>query len=374
MNDNVEESGLDPMNTPQIHSPNRNVNRSVKRMARWIIRIALLLLLVALAPYLFSRIFAAKNRIRHFDHSAKMEVLEEMANLPKPLSDKSPDLTVESVTKVVAFNIAHGRGPTDDNWEEEGKSKAERIEQIASLLKRLDADVVVLNEVDFDSSWSGRQNQANAIAELAGYRFHVEQRNLDFGFPFASWNFGNAILSKHPITETSVVDFPPLKEWEDWLVGCKRGVVCQINPPGQSPFRIVAVHLEHRNEPVRVQSSKQIIDLAKLGGHPLIAAGDFNSTPVGFPQSNQTCENALDVLVASKQFQILPQSPPGPAELTFSSYGPKSTIDWVMLPPDWAVESYEPVDSDLSDHRPVVASFKITVSENDTENVNTHQQ
>jgi hypothetical protein len=227
-------AGQNDSNSATVSRSQSRPQKRGKQVWKRTFRVIAILLLAALTPYLISRFSAPKNRIRIFAAAEKEQPLDSTSEIPS-----------QSTFKIVAYNIAHGRGPTVDNWEEAGKNKAARVAKIADFLKELDADVVVLNEVDFDSSWSGRQNQASSIAERAGYRFHVEQRNLDFGFYFGgSWSFGNAILSKHPISKTAVVDFPPLKEWEDWLVGCKRGVVCQINPPGQPPFRVVAVHLE----------------------------------------------------------------------------------------------------------------------------------
>ena len=140
-----------------------------------------LLVFVVFGPYLVSRMVANQNRIRSFEF-----------DVGQPRS-ASPAL------RVVSFNLAHGRGPTDDNWEEPGMDKWDRIQKIAKLLKTLDADVVVLNEVDFNSSWSGGQDQAAAIATEAEYPYLVEQRNLDFRVLHRRWNFGNAILSKSPI-------------------------------------------------------------------------------------------------------------------------------------------------------------------------------
>jgi len=152
---------------------------------------------------------------------------------------------------IVSFNIAHGRGTASSNWAEGGQPKQERIAAIAQKLKTIDADIVVLNEVDFNSTWSGGHNQAEAIAIAAGYRYRLEQRNLDFGFIYGSWQFGNTILSHYPIVDAQQIDFPPEKAWEDWLVGCKRGALATVRLTPDKTIRVGAVHLEHRSETVR---------------------------------------------------------------------------------------------------------------------------
>ncbi|MCP4376056.1 MAG: hypothetical protein GY794_07780, partial [bacterium] len=79
--------------------------------------------------------------------------------------------------RVVTYNIAHGRGTSDTNWQLDARdAQINRLREIANLLKEQKADIVVLNEVDFDSVWSGGMNQGRYIAENAGFPFLVEQR------------------------------------------------------------------------------------------------------------------------------------------------------------------------------------------------------
>ena len=70
--------------------------------------------------------------------------------------------------------------------------RSDRLREIADFLIEVDADVVVLNEVDFDASWSGHLNQAEFLASRAKYPYRVEQRNLDFRVLGWTWRFGNA--------------------------------------------------------------------------------------------------------------------------------------------------------------------------------------
>ncbi|MFK7770196.1 MAG: endonuclease/exonuclease/phosphatase family protein, partial [Mariniblastus sp.] len=220
-------------------------------------------------------------------------------------------------------------------------------------------------EADFYSTWSGHQNQAEAIAISAGYQYRVEQRNLDFRFIYGSWQFGNAILSKFPLSGVNPINYPPEKHWEDWLVGCKRGVVCEVTLNEITSVRVAAIHLEHRSESVRLASAKLLGDLAKQSGPPLILAGDFNSTPSDFPNSTKTNDgdNTLDWIIESGLFEIRPDSNPTDEQYTFSSYSPRSVIDWIMIPaggkPTLSFVDYRSIDTDLSDHRPVIADIEI---------------
>ena len=335
----------------EVLSP--ETKRARRKRAWWLWFV--LIVGVILTPYFISRYQASANRIKLvFDD----QVLGE--------KEASEDSNVRSLT-VATFNIAHGRGTKAGNWSEGASPKYERIKAIADTLREIDADVVVMNEVDFDSTWSGHQNQAAAIAEAAGYAYRVDQRNLDFRFIYGSFRFGNVILSRYPIADAQVLDFPPEKIWEDWLVGCKRGVVASIRLNQFQRIRVAAVHLEHRSEFSRVAGAKTILNLLDTTGkNPLIAAGDFNSTPTGYPKSRKhhSGDNAMGVLLDGDAFWYEPTAMPRKDQFTFSTMKPTSVIDWILVSKAPSQDrspfnSYRVVDTPLSDHRIVVAEVQL---------------
>jgi endonuclease/exonuclease/phosphatase family metal-dependent hydrolase len=232
----------------------------------------------------------------------------------------------------------------------------QRLDRIGQLLSRVDADIVVLNEVDFDARWSHSVNQAQYLARRAGYRHWAAQRNYDLRVLFWKWRFGNAVLSKYPITRARVIDFPPYAVWEAWLAGKKKGVVCDVQV-GDDRLRIIGAHLSPRSEFVRVESALMLTEIAAGSSVPVILAGDLNSTPPGFPSavSDPTGRNALLELTESGQFLASWEKSPGPQYYTFPANRPRSTIDWILIPPDWNFLGYQVRSSRLSDHRLVYA-------------------
>lgn len=320
--------------------------KAALRRRRKLLLILALMLAVAFGPYLVSRLRSRGRRVR----------IAELSDVEA--NGKSRGETL----RVLTYNIAHGRGPIDDNWEEGGDAKRERIARIAKLIADAGPDVVVLNEVDFDALWSGGQNQAEAIAKRAGYRYRVEQRNLDFRFAYGSWKFGNAVLSRFPIVSAEVVNFPAPAAWEDWLAGRKRGVVCTLQLPNDRRVKIAAVHLETRDAVTRVRSALLLLELAK-GTEPVILAGDFNSTPAGFPFHESPPPeigewNAIQ-LVNRNGFQVRPAADPAAKDFTYPARQPDRVIDWIAVPAAWRFVEYRVLDTRLSDHRPVLATLQM---------------
>ena len=311
---------------------------------RWL-RVVLVALAVLICPYVFSRLASPWRRVSlHASADGEVEKL--------PITQ----------LRVACYNIAHGRGIAVSNWEGGNRDeRMTRLDRIADLLRRIDADVVVLNEVDFDCTWSYSVNQARHLAEESGYPYWAEERNLDFRFLAWKWRFGNAVLSRYPITNAEVVDLPGYSAWETVLAGKKRSILCDLRV-GDRTVRVIGAHLSHRSESLRVRSAVALVNCATTSTLPTIVAGDLNSTPPGFPESaiDPHGDNAIEIFDHSPRFQRSPMHPPVAAgDLTFHSAEPGSVIDWVLIPPHWRFLQYGVESSQLSDHRPVYADVAL---------------
>ena len=266
--------------------------------------------------------------------------------------------------RVGCFNIAHGRAGKlgSTNWEGGSRAaKLKRVKQIWKLFKEAQLDIVVLNEADFSSYWSGHVDQAQAIAQEAGYPYIVEQRNIDVAIPFAGLRFGNAILSKFPISESVFLNYPHPSRLQEILVGgFKDGLAATVTLPDGSPIQIVAVHLSLEGEAFRDASVKMIMDLQRESQLPMIAMGDFNSTAKDYPyyRTGPDGENCIDTLLASPQLMTLPQDlPANQKDFTFPSEKPAKVIDWIFTSSHWHIQEITVIASTLSDHLPVSATL-----------------
>ena len=315
--------------------------RKAKRLIKWTI---ILTLLVIVAPHLMSRFSAQSNRLS----------LNVTGSQTVPSKQK---------LKVVCYNIAHGRGLAESNWTGgDHQTRLNRLDEIGDLLNKIDADVVILNEVDFDASWSNNVNQAKYLAEKCGYSNWVEERNLDFRVVHRTWRFGNAILSKLPLSNASLIDLPHYSVWETAVAGkkCAFGVDVQLS---ENQFvHVVAAHLSHRSEDLRERSAKVIIEHVRNQELPCIIGGDMNSSPKDFPRSNSAADgrNAMETFAETEQFKRSQVASPGDSsECTFRSDQPEIVIDWFLISQDLEFLSFQVIDSPLSDHRPISADIKL---------------
>ena len=270
---------------------------------------------------------------------------------------KSPPPPPAEQIEIMAWNIAHGRGTVESNWDGGNRdTRRARLETIARKINHYNPDIVVLNEVDFRSTWSYGINQAEFFQKSTGYAYRIEQRNFDFGFPFLRYCFGNAILSRFPLEDAEFVDYPAKSELEDLLAGKKQGVICTVELEEKPDFRLLAVHFEFRSPEVRRKTAKEILSLTENIELPLVAAGDFNSTPPDFPMAapGKDGKTALQILLDSEWFKTLPVSAPENEDFTFHSLRPGKVIDWVLVPETWKILSRKVPDIPLSDHRPVI--------------------
>jgi endonuclease/exonuclease/phosphatase family metal-dependent hydrolase len=323
--------------------------KSIKTVSKWMCLLIGSVLLILVSWYTVSRLMSQRYATRMY---------EIPSNTVTPSSAESGRLTIGS------FNIAHGRGAVKGatNWQDRTKMElVAHLEAIAQQLQEAKADILILNEIDFSAAWSFHLNQAEFLAAHAEYPYVAEQRNLDVSFPFYRFRFGNAILSRYPLRDVQFVDFPPYSRREDLFAGNHDGLFGMIDTPF-GPLGILAVHLEYRSEAVRVQCVRQIIEWCQSLPFPIIAAGDFNSTPDGFPGAHQTNSglNAITVLFQEGGFTSAIQHSPDAQYFTFPSEQPEIIIDWVLGKGDITIVESKVIPSALSDHLMVTATVQMT--------------
>ena len=257
--------------------------------------------------------------------------------------------------RIVTYNICHGRGDDSNVWPIRDKAAMERrLNGIADFLKTESPDLAVLNEVDFDSMFTGHINQGRFIAERAGFPFWVEQRDIDVDAPLLyTERFGNVVLSRFPFQNARLVRLPAYATWEIVMAGCARAALCEVEVPGHGRVRLLGTHLESRSEATRVASARMIETVRQSSPVPLIVAGDLNGCPKGFPTSQQFHgTNALSLLLDGGGYTTSPLDHPTEQDSTGSER--IEVIDWILVPPAWRILSRRAVPLPWSDHKAVV--------------------
>ncbi|MDX1566854.1 MAG: endonuclease/exonuclease/phosphatase family protein [Longimicrobiales bacterium] len=276
--------------------------------------------------------------------------------------------------RILAWNIAHGRGDVGPGLFRNFRGGDEetrllRLMRIARVIRDADPDVVILNEVDFQSSWSGGVNQAEILARATGFEVWVEQRNYDLQLPFGVLEFGNALLSGVPLDTAVWVDIPPHRWIEAVTVGAKAASLVRLD--GRvGPLSVIPVHLEVRGAETRLGAAAAFREVGSRESAPLILAGDFNSAPPTWPQTGDregmapVDRSAVGELLDHGWQSFRARRGPGPEQWTYPVPESDRAIDWVLVEPPLRVLEARVVQGTegLSDHAPVLAVVRISPS------------
>jgi len=284
----------------------------------------------------------------------------------RPEIDIAPPSVAPDSLRMVTYNIAHGRGPELDAPNTAGgpeDQKRARLQRIGEALRKTGADMILLQEVDFNSWWSYGVDQSMIIAEAAKMPFVVTQRNIDTGLPFwRRWEFGNVLLSRFPILEAEKINLAPYSDVERLIAGNHDALMALIDLGGGATLRVIGVHLEVRSEETRVQAAQQLIATQRQFSEPMVLLGDLNSTPPGLPdsQTSRLGQNTVELLESFGGFQRRPAR--GRAthrDFTFPTVAPRRVIDWILPDQNFRITEYVVLRNiSESDHFPVLATLR----------------
>lgn len=245
--------------------------------------------------------------------------------------EKQPAAGNEKVT-VMSYNIHIGVPPT--------KPGTTDLDAIVRTIKSQNPDIVALQEVDVNTTRTGRVNEAAIIAEKLKMNFFFAKA-IDYG----GGDYGVAILSKYPISETKVHRLTTIEGTK----GEPRVMAtAKITLRNGRTIRFASTHLDAQGNPVNRE--KQVSEILTIGSSeqlPFIIAGDLNAQP------GSSVINKLD-----EQFtRTCLECPP-----TFPVVKPRTAIDFIAFSNTSKVKvlSHAVVQEHYaSDHLPIVASLQI---------------
>jgi len=223
--------------------------------------------------------------------------------------------------KVMTYNIRGAR--TDD-----GEIK---LDTIIREIKKLDPDILALQEVDYHLPRSHFENQVEIIGKKLEMNYlYVPNLNFVIG------SYGNAILSKFPIMEYEYFQLPSKSE--------SRGLVrAQINTGIQN----IDVYATHLGLPYteRVDQVASLNTLISNGPMPKLLLGDFNTKPTEIPI--QSLRSVFIDPVRESHFNLT----------TYKHKNKATQLDYILYTSGFTFESALSDLSTISDHNPLMYSL-----------------
>lgn len=245
--------------------------------------VAFILLIVILGLFLF---YGA-------GHAVKASTLPTYSILHFDFPDPELQLQAASAKKIklVTYNIGYASG---DKNNEGAILKSEEVkknlENIASSLQNLNADIIGLQEIDFYASRTFDVNQLQYLGRALEmpYAAYVVYWNVNY-LPWPYWPpsrqfgrivAGQALLSRFPIKSQEVTFFEkPAGNsfWYNWfyLDRVAQHIILSV---GDKQVSIWHTHLEAFDGKARREQITRLAHMVKEDNHPLKwVIGDFNS-------------------------------------------------------------------------------------------------
>lgn len=228
---------------------------------------------------------------------------------------------VDNELRILSYNIHHGAT----------KEGRDSLDQIALLIKELNADIIGLQEVDRFAARSNFKDQIKVLAEKTGMEYVFGKTvNVPTGIT------GNAILSKYPIVTEDNFLLPSLLEQRAFVVG-------RIDING-TEIGVGVLHLG-LNKYERIKQSETIKSIVNSLNKEYILIGDMNSN-----------DSSREVRILSNKARDTAEASSGNINtFAYGSAEPNVRIDYIFTSNGFDVLSHKVVNVDYSDHIPVVA-------------------
>ena len=237
--------------------------------------------------------------------------------------------------RVLSYNIHKCIGGVDRRYEPS---------RIVEVIRKLDADVVMLQEVDAGVKRSNGDRQVELLGDQLGLRYHTWFPNVEVR---GGGQYGNAILSRYPLIESTNIDVTlRFKKRRSVL----HGVLRVRHDDVDRTVHVFNMHLglaryERKRQLEMFLSSQPFAHLHH--DTPVVVGGDLNDVYGGLGQ-----------LLVPSGFRGIERRP-----LTFPAWGPMRALDAIFVRGAVDLQKLVRCDSDLarraSDHRPLVAEVKL---------------
>jgi endonuclease/exonuclease/phosphatase family metal-dependent hydrolase len=233
--------------------------------------------------------------------------------------------------RVMTYNIHHG----------EGLDRKVDLQRIADLIKHEQADIVALQEVDKGVQRTAKRDCPAELAALTGMTC-VFSNN----YHFQGGEYGNAVLTRFPVKRWTNRHYKMLRPGE------QRGLLQIVLDVHGRELVFLDTHVDFRGDDTeRLLNADEIAEaIQPYRGRPMILCGDFNDTP-----ESRTCQKL------AQQFTDTWKAAGAGDGFSIPAEKPRKRIDYIWTSKEPAIQALKiwVPESEASDHRPVVAEFKL---------------
>ncbi|WP_282020688.1 endonuclease/exonuclease/phosphatase family protein [Planomicrobium okeanokoites] len=221
------------------------------------------------------------------------------------------------------------------------------LELTASVIENAEVDIASLQEVDQNfSERTDFTDQVKWLAKRLGMHAtfgpNLTAHPADAKWPLQA--YGNAILSRHPIKS---YQNHLLKKLEEGPESEQRGLLEATIEINDEAIAFFNTHLS-LNEKQLERNIEELLGIIRNQDLPAVLTGDFNAEP-NSPHMKRIEEELDNVFGA-------PASHPE----TYKKEGDHGQkIDFIFYSRHWQVLEAETIDTEASDHRPILAVLEL---------------
>ncbi|MCA9397391.1 endonuclease/exonuclease/phosphatase family protein [candidate division WWE3 bacterium] len=236
----------------------------------------------------------------------------------------------------------------------------ENPNNIKQLLAKLSPDIACFQELTVGYEIHNRMNVPDYIVEETEYEAVFEMAQY---WPSKEGNeiLGNALISKHPITLLNTNHVKPVNndDFEDYSKEGRVAVFGVVELDGY-PITVATTHLSYTDRfeetQEKIEEEKNLLEAISSYNSDFFLTGDFN-----------TDENSY--LIKNLQQQLVHTGPDFDTKTwttkpfnykRFTENELRWRLDYVFCTPDIIIKKAETIQTEYSDHLPILVTFEIS--------------